>query len=62
MRITHYPDLMAQYENPISHVCDMTGIETEYVQFGQSLLPVLAGSEQHKDAVFCEKDGHPFIV
>lgn len=35
-------------------VCDMTGIETEYVQFGQSLLPVLAGSEQHKDAVFCE--------
>ncbi|MFV0255630.1 MAG: sulfatase-like hydrolase/transferase [Erysipelotrichaceae bacterium] len=35
-------------------VCDMTGIKTEYVQFGKSLLPVLAGSEDHKDAVFCE--------
>ena len=23
MRITQYPDLMAQYENPISHACDM---------------------------------------
>lgn len=35
-------------------VCDMTGIQTEYVQFGKSLLPALAGSETHKDAVFCE--------
>ncbi|MBE6189141.1 MAG: TIGR04076 family protein [Alistipes sp.] len=23
MRITHYADLMAQYENPIEHTCDM---------------------------------------
>ena len=23
MRITQYEDLMAQYENPISHACDM---------------------------------------
>ena len=23
MRITRYEDLMAQYENPISHACDM---------------------------------------
>ena len=22
MRITQYPDLMARYENPISHACD----------------------------------------
>lgn len=35
-------------------VCEMTDIETEYVQFGKSLLPVLAGDEVHKDAVFCE--------
>lgn len=35
-------------------VCDMTGIQTEYVQFGKSLLPTLAGNETHKDAVFCE--------
>lgn len=35
-------------------VCDMTGVKTEYVQFGKSLLPTLAGNETHKDAVFCE--------
>lgn len=35
-------------------VCDITGIKTEYVQFGKSLLPVAAGSDTHKDAVFCE--------
>lgn len=35
-------------------VCDMTGVQTEYVQFGKSLLHVLAGDESHKDAVFCE--------
>lgn len=35
-------------------VCDMCGIQTEYVQFGKSLLPTLAGSETHKDAVFSE--------
>ena len=23
MRITEYPDLMMQYENPIEHTCDM---------------------------------------
>ena len=23
MRITKYPDLMAEYENPIEHACDM---------------------------------------
>lgn len=23
MRITRYPDLIAQYENPIQHACDM---------------------------------------
>ncbi|MBR6759717.1 MAG: TIGR04076 family protein [Alistipes sp.] len=30
MRITQYPDLMAQYENPIEHTCDM--------QLGQTFL------------------------
>lgn len=35
-------------------VCDMTGVHTEYVQFGKSLLHVLAGDEEHKDAVFSE--------
>ena len=23
MRITHYPDLMERYENPMEHACDM---------------------------------------
>lgn len=23
MRMTEYPDLMEQYENPISHACDL---------------------------------------
>ena len=32
----------------------MTDVKTEYVNFGKSLLPVLSGEEQHKDAVFCE--------
>ena len=35
-------------------VCDMSGIKTEYTQFGKSLLPVIAGEEEHKDAVICE--------
>ena len=30
MRITHYPDLMAEYENPIEHTCDM--------QLGESFI------------------------
>lgn len=35
-------------------VCEMTGIQTEYVNFGKSLLKTLAGEERHKEAVFCE--------
>ncbi|MCF0114031.1 MAG: sulfatase-like hydrolase/transferase [Erysipelotrichaceae bacterium] len=33
---------------------EMTGIKTSYVHFGKSLIAALAGSEIHKDAVFCE--------
>lgn len=35
-------------------VCEMTGTKLSYVQYGKSLLHVLAGDEEHKDAVFCE--------
>ena len=35
-------------------VSEMTGVELGYVQYGKSLLPVVAGSDEHKDAVFCE--------
>lgn len=33
---------------------EMTGVKTEYVHFGKSLLPVLEEEKEHKDAVFCE--------
>lgn len=35
-------------------VYDLAGISPEYTCFGHSLLPVLAGSDEHRDAVFCE--------
>ncbi len=35
-------------------VFDLTGIQPGYTHFGRSLLPVLAGQEEHRDAVFCE--------
>lgn len=33
---------------------EMTGVKTEYVNFGKSLVPALAGKKEHKDAVFSE--------
>lgn len=33
---------------------EMTGVKTEYVHFGKSLVHTLAGDEVHKDAVFSE--------
>ncbi len=35
-------------------VCAMSGVETEYVNFGKSLLDVLAGNDYHRDVVFSE--------
>ncbi len=36
-------------------VYDLTGIEPGYTQFGQSLLPLIAGeTDGHRDAVFCQ--------
>lgn len=32
MRITTYPDLMAQYENQIEHACDMTVGQTFIIE------------------------------
>lgn len=43
MRISHYEDLMAQYENPIEHACEMslgrTFIATSDVTNGQLIRP-----------------------
>lgn len=35
-------------------VADLAGITLRETQFGTSLLPVVAGSDHHKDAVYCE--------
>lgn len=35
-------------------IADLAGFELSYTQFGKSLLSAVAGSEEHKDAVFCE--------
>ncbi|AEE91774.1 Arylsulfatase [Tepidanaerobacter acetatoxydans Re1] len=35
-------------------IADMANIKLAYTQFGKSLLHVLEGGEEHKDAVFCE--------
>lgn len=32
----------------------LTGIEPKHTHFGRSLIPVLQGREEHRDAVFCE--------
>ena len=33
---------------------EMTGIKTEYVNFGKSLMHLFENEEEHRDAVFCE--------
>ena len=35
-------------------VSEITGVELDYVQYGKSLVHVLEGDEEHKEAVFCE--------
>lgn len=35
-------------------IAEMAEFELSYTQFGKSLLNAVAGSEEHKDAVFCE--------
>lgn len=35
-------------------IADMASYEIDYTQFGKSIVPVLEGAEEYKDAVFCE--------
>lgn len=35
-------------------IADMCNFELSYTQFGKSLVHVLSGDDEHKDAVFCE--------
>ncbi len=47
-------DALVELVDLSATVSEMTGVELGYVQYGKSLLPALAGSDFHKDAVFCE--------
>ena len=35
-------------------IAELAEFDLSYTQFGKSLVPVIEGAEEHKDAVFCE--------
>jgi len=45
---------LAELVDLTATISDMSGVELNYVQYGKSLMDVIAGSDEHKDAVFCE--------
>lgn len=45
---------LAELTDLTATVAEMTGTDLDYVQYGKSLVHVLAGDETHRDAVFCE--------
>ena len=45
---------LAELNDLCATLSDMTGVDLGYVQYGTSLLPVLAGDDAGKDAVFSE--------
>ena len=47
-------EALAELVDLSATVSEMTGVELDYVQYGQSLVHVLAGDDEHRDAVFCE--------
>ncbi|MBR0137985.1 MAG: sulfatase-like hydrolase/transferase, partial [Erysipelotrichaceae bacterium] len=47
-------EALAELTDVSATMSEMTGVKYSYVSFGKSLLPVLAGSEVGKDAVFAE--------
>ena len=47
-------DALAELVDIPETVAEMAGIQLPYKQFGVSLMDVVKGSEDHKDAVFCE--------
>ncbi len=47
-------DALVELVDLSATVSEMTGVELGYVQYGKSLLPVLAKEQEHRDAVFCE--------
>ncbi|CUH96774.1 hypothetical protein P22_2885 [Propionispora sp. 2/2-37] len=47
-------DALVELVDLCATIADMAGFELPYTQFGKSIVPVLAGQEQHRDAVFAE--------
>ena len=47
-------DALAELVDLTPTVAEMTETELDYVQYGKSLIHVLSGDDEHKDAVFCE--------
>jgi len=47
-------DALVELVDLCATVADMAGFEIDYTQFGKSIVPVLEGQEEHKDAVFNE--------
>lgn len=47
-------DALVELVDLTATVEEMTGVKTEFVNFGKSLVPVLEREIPHKDAVFCE--------
>lgn len=47
-------DALVELVDLTATVEEMTGVHTEYVNFGRSLVHLLEREEEHRDAVFCE--------
>lgn len=47
-------DALVQLNDLPATVWEMTGVQPDYIQFGQSLCNTIATGEAHRDAVFCE--------
>ena len=52
-------DALVELVDLYSTILEMSGIPVDHVQYGQSMMHVLAGDDIHKDAVFCE-GGRPY--
>lgn len=52
-------DALVELVDLSATILEMSDIQIDHVQYGESLMHVLAGDEVHKDAVFCE-GGRPY--
>ena len=52
-------DALVELVDLSATILEMSDIQIDHVQYGESLMHVLAGDDVHKDAVFCE-GGRPY--